>query len=213
MKTDDLLTLLATGVTPVKSGETRRRHALAIGWGGFGAMGLLLLFLGVREDLALAVHWPMFWLKLAFPLAMAGAALLAATRLARPGVALGRAWLMLATPLAIVWAVAAGALLGSPPEERVALLLGQTWWLCPLLIAFLSVPAFIAGLWAMKGLAPTRPALAGAAAGLLAGALAAAVYALHCQEMAAPFLATWYLAGMLVPTLIGGVVGARLLRW
>ena len=65
----------------------------------------------------------------------------------------------------------------------------------------------------MKGLAPTRLALAGAAAGLLAGAGGALIYALHCPEMAAPFLAIWYLLGMLIPTAVGALLGPRLLRW
>jgi len=65
----------------------------------------------------------------------------------------------------------------------------------------------------MRGLAPTRPAQAGGAAGLLAGAAGAAVYALHCPEMAAPFLGIWYVLGMAIPALLGAVLGPRLLRW
>ena len=65
----------------------------------------------------------------------------------------------------------------------------------------------------MKGLAPTRLRWAGAAAGLLAGAGGALVYALHCPEMAAPFIGIWYLLGMLIPTTIGALVGPRVLRW
>ena len=79
-------------------------------------------------------------------------------------------------------------------RERAELVLGGTWNACPLNIAVLSLPVFVAALWAMKGLAPTRPALAGAAAGLLAGAVGAVVYTLHCPELAAPFLGTWYVA-------------------
>ena len=47
----------------------------------------------------------------------------------------------------------------------------------------------------------------------IAAVVATAVYALHCPEMAAPFLATWYLAGMLIPTVAGALLGPRLLRW
>jgi hypothetical protein len=39
------------------------------------------------------------------------------------------------------------------------------------------------------------------------------VYALHCPELAAPFLAIWYLLGMLIPTAIGAWLGPRPLRW
>jgi hypothetical protein len=56
-------------------------------------------------------------------------------------------------------------------------------------------------------------AFAGAAAGLLAGALGATVYTLHCPEMAAPFIGTWYVLGMLVPTFVGAVLGRFVLRW
>ena len=119
----------------------------------------------------------------------------------------------LAVPVAAIWSLAIYALMAAAPGERTALLLGKTWAVCPFLIAMLSVPGFIAACGAMRGLAPTRPALAGAAAGLLAGAVATAVYALHCPEMAAPFLATWYLLGMLIPTAIGAALGPHLLRW
>ncbi|HSV58580.1 MAG TPA: NrsF family protein, partial [Variovorax sp.] len=70
-----------------------------------------------------------------------------------------------------------------------------------------------AALLALKGLAPTRPALAGAAAGIMAGGAGATVYALHCPELAAPFLAVWYVAGMLIPVVAGALIGPRLLRW
>ena len=68
-------------------------------------------------------------------------------------------------------------------------------------------------LWAVKGLAPTRPALAGACVGLASAAAGAAVYVLHCPEMQAPFLAVWYALGMFLPAAVGAVVGADLLRW
>jgi hypothetical protein len=213
MKTDDLVTMLASGVEPVVPGATARRYSLALVWGGLGAMLLMATLLGVRADLAEAVRLPMFWLKLGFPICLAVAALFAATRLSRPGVRLGRVPAALAAPVIVVWLMAAYALLGAPSDERLALLLGNTWTVCPLLIALLSLPTFAGTLWAMQGLAPTRPALAGAAAGLLAGAVATAVYALHCPEMAAPFLATWYLLGMLIPTAAGALLGPRLLRW
>lgn len=213
MKTNDLVTMLATGVEPVVAGATARRYSLALVWGGLGAMLLMATLLGLRADLAEAARLPMFWVKLGFPICLAVAALYAATRLARPGVSLGRVPAALAAPVIVIWSMAAYALLGAPSDERLALLLGNTWTMCPLLIALLSLPTFAGTFWAMRGLAPTRPALAGAAAGLLAGAVATAVYALHCPEMAAPFLATWYLLGMLAPTVAGALLGPRLLRW
>jgi hypothetical protein len=65
----------------------------------------------------------------------------------------------------------------------------------------------------MRSAAPTRPAVAGAAAGLLAGGLGATVYTLHCPELAAPFIGVWYVLGMAIPAAIGAVAGWFLPRW
>lgn len=213
MKTDELITLLAGGAQPVEPDAERRRFAMALGWGAFGATLLMALLLGVREDLARAAWLPMFWVKLGYPALIAAGALLLAARLSRPGAKPGRVhWLVLA-PVAVIWLLAAVMLVRAQPVERQTLLFGETWIVCPFYIGLLSVPVFAAAFWAMRGLAPTRLALAGAAAGLFAGALATTAYALHCPEMSPAFLGSWYLLGMLIPTTLGAVLGPRLLRW
>jgi hypothetical protein len=112
-----------------------------------------------------------------------------------------------------MWIIAAVALAESAPQAREALFLGATWRSCPWLIAGLSVPVFVAIAWAMKRMAPTHPRRAGAMAGLASGAVASLVYSIHCPELGAPFLGTWYVAGMLIPAAVGAVIGERLLRW
>ena len=214
MRTDELVSMLATAVDAVEPGaRLRRRYEVALSWGALGAAVLLAIFLDVRPDLVEALRLPMFWAKLAFPGVLLAGALLAAMRLSRPGARLGLAPAAIAAAVLAMWLLAAVALLGAPPQERATLIFGASWRSCPFNIALLSAPAFVALLWAMKGLAPTRLALAGAAAGLLAGAAGALIYALHCTEMAPPFLGIWYLLGMLIPALLGAVVGPRLLRW
>lgn len=212
MKTDDLISMLAGDTAAVAPRVWRQRYALALGAGLFGAMLLMLLLLGVRPDITDAVRLPMFWVKLAFPAALAAGALIAAVRLSRPGVAIGRAGAMLAAPVLAIWVLAALALLGAP-QDRAMLVWGETWAACLVNIPLLSVPAFVAAFWVMKSLAPVRPVLAGAAAGLLAGAVSAVAYALHCPELAAPFIGLWYLLGMLIPAALGALIGPRLLRW
>ena len=214
MKTDELVALLATGADAVEPhARSRRRYELALSWGALGAALLMAVLLGVRPDLPEALRLPMFWVKLAFPGVLVAGALLAAMRLSRPGARLGLAPAAIAAPVLAMWLLAAVALLDAAPGERAALIFGATWRSCPFNIALLSAPAFIALLWAMQGIAPTRLALAGAAAGLLAGAAGALVYALHCAEMAPPFLGIWYLLGMLIPAVVGALAGPRLLRW
>lgn len=90
---------------------------------------------------------------------------------------------------------------------RLALVEGRTALACTVSIAALSLPVFVLSMFALRGLASTRPRAAGAAAGLLAGAAAAAVYALHCDEMALPFLAVWYVLGVAVPAALGALLG------
>lgn len=213
MKTDDLIAMLASEAVPVESRVWQRRYGLALCAGVIGAALLLMITLNVRPDIAEVVMQPSFWAKLAFPGALAAGALVAAIRLSRPGGALGRVSSMLAAPVLVVWLLAAIQLARTEPGGRSVLIWGETWASCPLYVALLSVPAFIALLWVMKTLAPTRLALAGASAGLLAGAVGAAAYALYCPETGVAFLGIWYLAGMLIPTTLGAIIGPRLLRW
>jgi hypothetical protein len=213
MKTEELAKLLATGAGTVEPDAVARRYATALGWGAFGAALLMAIALGVRPDIHVAARLPMFWVKLAFAGSLVVAALFATSRLSRPGARLGWVPAALAATVLAIWLVSALALIGAAPPERERLVFGDTWRSCLLSIAMLSAPVFVAVFWAMKGLAPTRLSLSGAAAGLLAGAVGALIYALHCSEMAAPFLGIWYVAGMLIPAAAGALLGPRLLRW
>ncbi len=213
MRTDELIHLLATDDRPVQNTAIEQRFAVATLAGIAGAGVLMLALFGLRTDLLATMALPMFWGKLVFAAALAAAGLALLRRMARPGMPVGRTALLLTVPPLVLWAMALVALAQVPSVERMPLILGSTWRTCPFSIALLSAPAFVAGFWALKGAAPTRLAWAGAGAGLLAGALGALVYAVHCPEMATPFLAVWYLAGMLIPTALGAVLGPRFLRW
>ena len=213
MKTDELVRLLASGATPVPGHAAARRLALALGWGFAGALLIVLAVMGVRNDLAQETSRLMFWIKPLFAAALALAALAVVARLGRPGMRVARLWLVLAAPVLLIWLLAAGMLVNAAPVERSALIFGNSWLICPPNIALVSMPLLAALLWAMKGFAPTRLALAGAGAGLLAGAIGALVYALHCPESSVAFFAVWYVLGMLIPTALGAVLGPRLLRW
>lgn len=213
MKTDDWVLMLATGAESVPRHAAERRYATAIVAGLIAAAVLMLSLLGVRPDLAEAVQLPMFWVKIGYVASLGVVSLLAVARLSRPGARLGKVPAALALVVVAMWALAAIVLVGAEPAQRPELVFGNSWQKCVPLIALLSVPAFVATLWAMHGLAPTRLRLAGATAGLLSGAVAALVYSLHCAELAAPFVGSWYLLGMLVPAAVGAVVGPRVLRW
>lgn len=213
MNTDELIDLLASGEGPVERHALARRLGVALLGGGLGALLLTMTLYGVRADLAEVAVTPLFWAKVALPGSLALLALWLTQRLARPGVRGGAAWTLLVLPLLLVWLGAAITLTGAPQEARAELILGRTWRTCALNITLLSVPALLAIFWALRGLAPTRLRQAGAAGGLLAGATATLAYCLHCPEMGVPFWGVWYLLGMLVPTVLGAVLGPRVLRW
>jgi hypothetical protein len=190
-----------------------KRFGVAMLIGAAGATLLVAVILGVRPDLVAVAATPIFWAKIALPLLLMIGALVTSTRLARPGVAPGGGWLLIGLPVAAVWVATLYVLASAPADERIAMVLGKTWRVCPFNIAMLSVPGFIAVFWALKGLAPTRLAMTGAVGGLLAGSTATLAYCLHCPEMGIPFWGIWYVLGMLVPTVIGALLGPRLLRW
>ena len=213
MKTDAFIAMLARGPVAASTHVPERRLAIAGLVASPLVIAAMLVALGLRPDLASAAAQPMFWLKLIFPLALALAAFVATARLARPADTAGVAWLTIAALVAAVWTLALVSLASVPADARTALVAGRTALPCVVSIAALAVPLLVASFLALRTLAPTRLRLAGAAAGLFAGSAAAAVYALHCDETAVAFLATWYVLGMLIPAALGALLGGRLLRW
>jgi hypothetical protein len=91
--------------------------------------------------------------------------------------------------------------------------MGNSWQSCSVSILVLSSPVLAALLWALRQLAPTRPGLTGAAAGMMAGSVAATLYSLHCTESTFPFFTAWYGGGIVAAGALGALIGPRLLRW
>lgn len=216
MKTDLLITMLAEGPRAPSRAAVRRRLGTGVTFGV--AAAVLLLMFAVPGGIPLKAFvarlaMPLFWVKLALPVSMTVASIAVVSRLSQPGVSTKRAWSLLCLPIVLVWAVAFVILVGAPAQMREALILGHTWGACLSHIVQLSIPGFAALLIAMRGLAPTRPAVAGAATGLLAGAIGALAYSLRCPEMQPPFWATWYLVGMAMTALAGALLGPRAMRW
>ncbi|MEO8486722.1 MAG: DUF1109 domain-containing protein [Betaproteobacteria bacterium] len=213
MRTDELIRALATGLGPLEPRAVPQRYATALAVGSLGALAIVVAYLGVNNDLVALSAKPMFWVRLVFAASVAATAFVALARLARPGVPLGHASAAMAVPMLAMWALAAVVLALAEPMMRSMLVLGSTWKTCPLNITLASLPVLIAVLWAIRGLAPTRPIMTGATAGRLAGGIGAVFYTLHCPELEAPFLGVWYVLGMAIPSVIGALVAPRLLRW
>ena len=213
MKTDALISVLANHVAPVPPRAALHRLALGLVVGVAISFAIMLATLGIRHDWNAVLPDPMFWLKVLFPAALAAAGLALTQQLGRPGVRVRSSWLGVMLPVLLVWTVGAWQWSNAPESARATMLFGHTWRTCPLLIVMLALPIWIGGAWALRGLAPLRPAVAGAAAGVMAGGAGAAVYALHCPENSASFLAVWYIAGIALSALLGAFAGRHLLRW
>jgi hypothetical protein len=212
MKTDELVAMLAQP----PAGSRRPilpRLGIALSGSMLTSALLMLLVLGLRPDLTAAARLPMFWVKLGYPTLVAIGTLAACWRLAHPGQRLDRLPAAILLPVLVMTFFGAAVLVTAPSSEQPALLFGTTWQACLLNIAWLSLPVFTALAWGMRHLAPTRERLAGGTCGLAAGALAAVLYALHCPELEAPFIAVWYLLGMLIPAAAGAALGKRLFGW
>ncbi len=213
MNTDQLIDRLTNDVAPVRRTAVGRRLAIGVIVGALVSCAIILVTIGTRPDLGLAMRGAAFWMKWAYTLSLSAIAIYATARLARPDPGSLRGLWLIAIPVALLAAVGALELIRTPPGEWLAMWLGHSWKKCPWLVLGLAMPIFIGLLWSFRRLAPTRLRAAGAAAGLAAGAFAATVYCLHCPEVSAIFVLTWYSLGILAAAAFGALVGPRLLRW
>lgn len=211
MKTDELITMLACSAGPAPTQMVVRRLGVAATLGLLGGMVSVVLVMGLLP--ASAFYTPGPWVKVSYGLALMVAALVLASRLARPGMRQG-GWVYLPVGVVCAMLVAGAAIvLFTPPGQRASALFGQTWLACPWMVLVFSLPAMLALFWAFKGLAPTRLRQAGFAVGLAAGASGALAYSLACPEASPTFVAVWYSLGIGLSTALGGTLGPRLLRW
>jgi hypothetical protein len=213
MQTTNLIDRLAADLRPTSPGAAWKSLVVALSVGSVVALGAAWVSFGLGNGFAGMLLTSSLWMKWAYALGVSAAALSLCVRLARPEGAPGALPFLLGVPLLMLGAIALMEVAGVPADERRALWLGRTAVMCPWIIAALAIPIFVAVLLALRKLAPTRRRLAGFSAGCLAGAAAAGLYAIHCNETAAAFVVTWYTAGILLPGVVGVLIGSRVLRW
>jgi hypothetical protein len=212
MTSDELIERLTRDFRPV------RRYAL--GWRLCAGLGLgaaisflVVVRLGFRPDLWIAMHGFAFWMKWVYTASLGACAVTATAKLARPDT-LSLSWLwVLALPVLGLGAISVAELAHAPPDHWWEMWLGMSWKVCSSTVFLLSLPIFAGLLWSFRRLAPTRLRAAGATAGLTAGAWGATLYCLHCPEVPAIFVLTWFSLGIGLASLAGALLGPRLLRW
>jgi hypothetical protein len=178
-------------------------------------VSLLIFFaeLGVRPDVMTAMHNPFFDLKFAVTLALASAAIVASLHLSRPEASLrGYGWLFV-IPAGLLAAGIGGEMMLPQRLPIMTRLVGDNSKICVTAIPVMSLPLLIAALIGLRHGAPARPAVSGAIAGLLSAGLAATFYASHCTDDSPLFVATWYTIATAIVTVVGALVGSKVLRF
>lgn len=212
MRTDDLIDALAKDAG--RGPAPPWRLAMVAGVGALAALMLVMAWLRMRGDLAQAMLGGMFWMKALYTAALGAAGYLVIERLARPTGSGRRGWLLAGAVLAAcVLAGLVQALLSPDIQAVLRMLRGASWNVCSRNIFVLGLPMLALGLWTVRGMAPTRPILAGFATGLFSGGVAATVYGLHCAEHTFTFMALWYSLGVLSLAALGALIGRWALRW
>lgn len=209
MKTDDLITLLASDPLPPQS-RPWWQSTLALLSSTLLVLAVVMLS-GVHDDLLAWMMKPTIALKAFWLVLMALATAWVVRRLAQPGRSAGAAlWVW-----PVAWlAMGALALIESWGQaQALDLWMGQTWTVCSFFILALSVPFLAVLLWILRDMATTQPALTGGVAGLLAGCLAASIYSFHCTETGLGFFTLWYGGGITLSGMLGASLGSRFLRW
>jgi len=212
MDTDQLIRTLAAD-NPHRA--RRVGFVLALALLAAAPVSLLMFFaeLGVRPDVMTAMHNPFFDLKFAVTLALAAAAITIALHLSRPEASLrGWVWLLI-IPAGLLVGGISGEMMVPQRLPMMTRLVGSNSKVCMTAIPMMSLPLLAASLVGLRHGAPTRPAAAGAMAGLLSAGLAATVYASHCTDDSPLFVATWYSLATALVTALGALLGSKLLRF
>lgn len=176
------------------------------------SIAIFAMRLGVRPDIAAAMHNPFFGFKFVITIALASVTAALALHLSRPEASLkGWVWL-LAIPLGLLGLAVTADLVTQPSSTWKTRLVGSNSTFCLTWIPIMSMPLLAASLLGLRHGATTRPVVAGASAGLLAAAVAATLYASHCPDDSPLFVATWYMLAALLVAGIGALIGSRVLK-
>jgi hypothetical protein len=177
------------------------------------SLAMFLSALGVRPDVMTAMHNPFFDLKFVVTLALATAAIVVSLHLSRPEVSLKGWWWLLLIPVGILAAGIASEMMMPQHLPMIVRLIGRNSRICLTAIPLMSLPLLAGALLALRHGATTRPAAAGAIAGLLSAGLAATLYASHCTDDSPLFVATWYPIAIALVAAVGALVGSKVLRF
>lgn len=213
-KTDELIATLSrkprvTSLAPTMTMVVGAVAAIII------ALALSVAWLKPRADLApaLITENHVLLLKLVFTICVVLAALPIVRDLSVPGRRIGLWSTLAAAPFVVILVLALRELAGVPVHQWSHHLEYTSWLECLWQIPALAIPAFVILAIGARHLAPTNLTQTGAYIGLAAGGIGAIGYAFHCDDDSIAFVAVFYTLAISEMTLIGALLGRRILRW
>ncbi|GLS86193.1 hypothetical protein GCM10010873_11670 [Cypionkella aquatica] len=210
-KTDDLIIQLSG--SPVRAPLRQRRLAAIATLAMLVPVALFLAEFGMRRGLMSAWSNPVVILKTLLPLGICGLSLVLLLRLIRPEARIGRAGYGYAAPVAVALLLWAGAFISRAPQARFAEVGTFSLTECLGSILMLSIVPLVGLLMLARQGASTAPQLSGALVGLTAASGVTAGYSLFCTRDNPLFFVTWYGVAILIVTVVGAIVGRRVLQW
>ena len=212
MKTKQLIDALAEDMTVADPVWTTKSFLAVIG-GLSISLIIFVLFLGIRADFVRAAFDPHVIFKFVFAMSVIATCAVLVSALLRPVAKRLSQFYWLTIPIVILAFGVGAQLATSEPGYWFSGLIGRFPGACLRNIPILAAAPFIGLMLISKAGAPTRPALAGLVIGATSGGLGAFIYAFHCPDDSALFVATWYSLAIVMMSAIGSFVGARVLRW
>lgn len=179
--------------------------------GALAGVLIILLWLDLRPDLPVSATQPFFWIKAAYPAAIAGCALLAATWLARGRPGAGMA-LAVAGAFASAMLIAGGGQALSMSSAAFNTLMWPNGLVCLGNILVIAAPMLVLTVVGLRDVDLERPAPTGFACGLFCGGVAATINGLHCWQGTYTFVGPWFTLAMLLSGGIGAVALKLLAR-
>src|SRR5262245_58544190 len=191
MDTNELIKALAADTRPPALPLS------SVWWGAAGlaialAAAVFFALLGPRPDIAPAAETPRFLFKFVVTITLAVSAFGLAHALSRPGQSWRKAVPYLAAAPALMAIAVIVEIVVLPRDTWSVRLIGTNSMVCLTYIPLIGIGPLAIFLLALCHGAPTRPALAGAVAGLAAGGIAATFYAAQCTDDSPLFVVTWY---------------------
>lgn len=172
------------------------------------AIALVFATFGFQPELQATLRSAPFHHKIISTLMLAGGGILAVRHAGKPGSGVF-SLAMLLPGLALLLIGAASDASGFPLMGRSGVSVPS----CLTAMILLSLAPLALIIAALRTGVTTRPAMAGAAAGILAGALGAAAYAFVCKNDGGLFVAVWYSVAIAIVMGVGAFVGKRVLAW